>query len=91
MTATARRLRILLLDEGHAWQDLHDSLIGLGIIIQRNGSYYNLAVQGKNGWEHADCRSTDWVGSYDITLAQAQDEAEAWFKELTTEDEEEAA
>ena len=35
MTATARRLRILLLDEGHAWQDLHDSLIGLGIIIQR--------------------------------------------------------
>jgi len=35
MAATARRLRILLLDEGHAWQDLHDSLIGLGIIIQR--------------------------------------------------------
>ena len=63
----------------------------LGIIIQRNGSYYNLAVQGKNGWEHADCRSTDDVSSYNITLAQAQDEAEAWFKELTTEDEEEAA
>lgn len=35
MAATARRLRILLLDEGHAWQVLHDSLIGLGIIIQR--------------------------------------------------------
>ena len=63
----------------------------LGIIIQRNGSYYNLAVQGKNGWEHADCRSTDGVSSYNITLAQAQDEAEAWFKELTTEGEEETA
>ena len=23
----------------------------LGIIIQRNGAYYYLAVQGKNGWE----------------------------------------
>lgn len=63
----------------------------MGAIIQRNGSYYNLAVQGKNGWEHADCRSTAGVSSYNITLAQAQDEAEAWFKELTTEDEEEAA
>ena len=63
----------------------------LGIIIQRNGSYYNLAVQCKNGWEHTDCRSTNCVDSYSITLAQAQDEAEAWFKELTTEDEEEVA
>ena len=63
----------------------------LGIIIQRNGSYYNLAVQGKNGWEHADCRSTDGVSSYNITLAQAQDEAEAWFKELTAVEEEETA
>ena len=62
----------------------------MGAIIQRNGSYYNLAVQGKNGWEHADCRSTAGVSSYNITLAQAQDEAEAWFKELTTEDEEAA-
>ncbi len=63
----------------------------LGIIIQRNGSYYNLAVQGKDGWEHVDCRTTDGVVAYSITLAQAQDEAEAWFKELTAAEEEEAA
>lgn len=35
MAATARRLKILLLDEGHAWQLLHDAFIGLGISIQR--------------------------------------------------------
>ncbi len=56
----------------------------LGIVIQRNGAYLNLAVEGRDGWSHTDCRNVD-TDAYVCTLAQAMDEAEAWAKELASE------
>lgn len=51
------------------------------VIIQRNGAYLNWAVEGRDGWRHVDCRNIE-TDSYHTTLATAQDEAKAWFKEV---------
>lgn len=59
----------------------------LGIVIQRNGAYLNLAVERRDGWEHTDCRAVN-RDAYTVTLAQAMDSAEEWFKELTEGDRE---
>lgn len=52
-----------------------------GVVIQRNGAYLNWAAEGRNGWSHIDCRAVD-ADSYDTSLAVAQDEAKAWFREV---------
>lgn len=59
----------------------------LGIVIQRNGAYLNWGVERRDGWEHVDCRSVS-RDAYTVTLAQAMDSAEAWFKEVMEENEE---
>lgn len=60
----------------------------LGIVIQRNGAYLNWGVERRDGWEHVDCRSVS-RDSYSVTLAEAMDSAEEWFKEVMEENEEE--
>ena len=51
-----------------------------GVVIQRNGAYLNWATEGRDGWNHRECRAVS-RDAYKITLAQAMDSAEAWFKE----------
>lgn len=60
----------------------------LGWVIQRNGAYLNLAVEGRDGWSHVECRAVDH-DAYNVTLADAMDSAEQWAKELRREDEDE--
>lgn len=58
----------------------------LGIVIQRNGAYLNLAIERRGGWEHVDCRAVD-ADAYSVTLAEAMDSAEEWAAEMRAETE----
>lgn len=60
----------------------------LGIVIQRNGAYLNLAVEGRDGWSHTDCRAVH-ADAYSVTLADAMDSAAEWAAELSAEPDEE--
>ncbi len=62
----------------------------LGIVIQRNGAYLNLAVEGPDGWHHTECRAVD-VDAYGCTLAQAMDSAKEWAAELAHDGEEQCS
>ena len=53
----------------------------LGYVIQRNGAYMNLGVEGRDGWYHSDCRHVE-QDAYNTTMARAIEEARAWAGEI---------